>query len=292
MADRKHPPFVAKTLNPAQSPRAMYGAELRFQRIRAGLTQSALGELLFVGTSHITRLESGERRIHPDMAKELDRILDAGGFFTRYMVAARTTPFREHFADIPELETVALTIHEWEPSLVPGLLQIPEYTLAVIRGYDPVASAELVSKRQAARLARAEIFKNPSLPVYWAVLDEAVIRRPCGGPAVMAAQLRHICDMVRSSRIIVQIVPYSVGTHAGLGGALKLMTFEADNPVVYAPAQESGSTIDDPATFKRCSFTYDLLGAAALPPEASLTLMEAVAEEYEHASQRSGGDVA
>jgi transcriptional regulator with XRE-family HTH domain len=294
MADRKpaSASASAKKLDPAQSPRAMYGAELRFQRERAGLSQAALGELLFVGNSLIAKMESGERRIQPDMAEQLDRVLDAGGFFVRNLAAARATPYQEHFADVAELETFALTIREWDPTLVPGLLQIPAYTLAIIRGYDPVVAAEVVSERQAARLARAEIFNNPGRPVYWAVLDESVIRRPCGGATVMAAQLRHLCGMIRNSRIIVQIVPYSAGSHAGMGGALKLMTFEVDTPVAYAPGQESGSLIDDPATFKRCSFTYDLLAAAALSPEASLTLMEAVAEEYEHGSQRDGGDVA
>lgn len=292
MADRK--PTSAKKLDPAQSPRAMYGAELRFQRERAGLSQAALGERLFVGHSLIAKMETGERRVQPDMAEQLDRILDAGGFFVRYLKAARATPYREHFADVAELETFALTIHEWEPLLVPGLLQIPAYTLAVIRGYDPVVSAEVVSERQAARLARAGIFKNPTRPLYWAVLDESVIRRPCGGPAVMAAQLRHLCAMIRSNRIIVQILPYSAGAHAGMEGALKLMTFEDDGPMAYMQAQETGSLIDDPATVKRCSFTYDLLGAAALPPEASLTLIEAVAEEYEHGPQvrPDGGDLA
>jgi hypothetical protein len=98
--------------------------------------------------------------------------------------------------------------------------------------------------------------------------------------------------MIRSNRIIVQVVPYGSGAHAGLEGALRLMTFEDSNPVAYAQGQESGSYLDDPATISRCSFTYDLLRAAALPPEASLSLVEAVAEEYEHGSQPSGDGVA
>src|SRR3954464_116403 len=96
----------AKKLDPAQSPRAMYGAELRFQRERAGLSQAALGELLFVGNSLIAKMESGERRIQPDMAEQLDRVLDAGGFFVRNLAAGRATPYREHFANVAELESV------------------------------------------------------------------------------------------------------------------------------------------------------------------------------------------
>jgi transcriptional regulator with XRE-family HTH domain len=289
MADLTPPPGGS---DPALSPRAMCAAELRHQRERAGLTQTALGELLFIERTLIAKMESGERRIKPQMAEMLDRVLDTGGFFVRHLAASRATLYPEHFADIVESEATALTIREWEPSLVPGLLQIPAYARAVIQAYDPVIPYEVVDERVKARLARAEIFNDPMKPLYWAVLDEAAIRRPCGGPAVMAAQLRHISGMIRRNRIIVQVVPYGSGAHAGLEGALRLMTFEDSHPVAYAQGQESGSYIDDPATVSRCSFTYDLLRAAALPPEASLSLVEAVAEEYENASQPGDGGMA
>jgi hypothetical protein len=72
------------------------------------------------------------------------------------------------------------------------------------------------------------------------------------------------------------------------------MTFADDAPMAYTQAQETGSLIDDPATVKRCGLTYDLLGAAAMSPEASLSFIEAVAEEFEHGpqAQPDGGGVA
>nr|WSX78936.1 helix-turn-helix transcriptional regulator [Streptomyces sp. NBC_00899] len=294
MADRKPASSSAasKKLDPAQSPRAMYGAELRFQRERAGLSQAGLGELLFVGNSLIAKMESGERRIQPDMAEQLDRVLDAGGFFVRNLAAGRATPHREDFADVAELETTALSIKEWEPLLVPGLLQTPAYAMAVIRAYDPVLAEAEVMERQKARLDRARLFDNPMSPLYWAVVNEAALRCVVGGPATMAEQLRHVVTMSRQSRIVLQVVPFSVGALPAMNGGLRLMTFQDDAPMAYRSGVSSGSLIDDPAAVQRHTLTYDLLGAAALPPEASLTLMEAVTEEYEHASQHDGGDVA
>jgi transcriptional regulator with XRE-family HTH domain len=225
--------FNGKKLDPSLSTRAMYGAEMRYQREKAGLSQAELAALLYVTPSFIANLETGRRRIHPDMAKMLDRVLKTDGFFLRNVEAGRATPYPEHFADVAELETVATEIREWDPSLIPGLLQTEAYALAVIRAYDPVLPEELVRARLEARLIRARLFHNAKSPMFWSVLDECAFRRPVGGMATMAEQLRHIAAMVRRSRIIVQVMPLSVGAHAGLEGALRLMRFEDDAPMAY-----------------------------------------------------------
>ncbi|SDN93673.1 helix-turn-helix domain-containing protein [Actinacidiphila guanduensis] len=277
--------FNGKKLDPSLSTRAMYGAEMRYQREKAGLSQAELAALLYVTPSFIANLETGRRRIHPDMAKMLDRVLKTDGFFLRNVEAGRATPYPEHFADVAELETVATEIREWELSLVPGLLQTEAYALALIRAYDPLLSEELVRVRLNARLIRAGVFDSATSPMYWAVLDECVLRRPVGGMAAMAEQLRHVAAMIRRNRALVQVLPLNVGAHAGLHGSLRLMEFENDAPMAYLAGLGTGKIEDDPATVRRYKLAYDLLGAAALSPEASLTLIEAVAEEYEHGAQ-------
>jgi transcriptional regulator with XRE-family HTH domain len=276
------------------SSRTLYGAELRYWREKAGLSQVELGEKLFMNRSQISRIEQGTRRLPAGCAEMLDEILETDGFFVRNLEAGRASVHPEHFADVAELEALAASIREWEPLLVPGLLQTPAYALAVIHGYDPVLSDKKAGERLDARMSRVEMFNNPDQPRYWAVLNEAAIRCPVGGPAVMAEQLRHLAAMVRRNRIMLQVLPFSAGAHAGMTGALKLMTFEEDAPMAFLPGMESGTLIDDPATVKRHSLAYDLLGAAALSPDASLSYIEAAAEEYEHGPQGrpDGGGVA
>lgn len=279
-----------KTIDPSQSTRAMYGAELRHRRERAGMSQEDLGAAMFITGAHVGMLEVGTRRMQPEFAKLADEVLGAGGFFTRNLEAARKSPYEHHFADVVEFEGMAHTIKDWAPVLVPGLLQTAEYTRAVVRAYDPVLDTEIVEERVSARQARAHIFKNPGKPRYWAVLDEMVVRRPVGGPAVMAEQLRHIAGMARRHRIIVQVLPLAEGAHAGTGGIFKLMAFDDEPPMVYTQASETGRLFDDPTMVTRSTLTYDLLGGTALSPGTSLTLIEQAAKEYEDAHRTRSED--
>ncbi|MHC0429657.1 helix-turn-helix domain-containing protein [Streptomyces sp. O3] len=279
-----------KRLDPSMSPRAMYGAELRFQREKAGLSQDELGVFLFVSGSFIGQLESGERRIQPEYAEKIDETLKTDGFFVRNLEAGRKSRYPEHFADAAEYEALAREIRDFAPMLVPGLLQTPAYARAVFRAYHPVTPEEDIDKLLSARLDRAKLLNHPTQPLFWAVLDESVLRRPVGGPAAMAEQLRHIGALIRHSRIIIQMLPFGEGAHAGMQGSIRLMTFNDAPPMAYVQAQETGRLLDDPPLVTRMTLTYDLLGAAALSPDASLALIETAAEEYEDAHQaRSDG---
>ncbi|UUU33007.1 helix-turn-helix transcriptional regulator [Streptomyces sp. CA-210063] len=283
-----------KTLDPSESTRALYGAELRHQRERAGMSQEDLGAAMFVSGSFVGQLEAGLRRMRLEYARSVDEILGTDGFFVRNLEAARKSPYEHHFADVVEFEGLAQTIKEWGPTLVPGLLQTAAYTRAVVRAYDPVLTEDIVEERVAARQARAHIFDDPRTPRYWAILDEMALRRPVGGPAGMAEQLRHIAGMVRRHRIIVQVLPLAEGATAGMQGMFKLMTFEDAPPLSYTEGSETGRLFDDPAVVTRSVLTYDLLGGAALSPGASLALIEQAAKEYEdaHRSRPEDRDLA
>ncbi|MBD9700904.1 helix-turn-helix transcriptional regulator [Streptomyces sp. NPDC051773] len=279
-----------RTIDPSESTRAMYGAELRHRRERAGMSQEELGTAMFITGAHVGMLEVGTRRMQPEFAKMADEVLGADGFFTRNLEAARKSPYEHHFADVVEFEGLAHTIKDWAPILVPGLLQTAEYTRAVVRAYDPFLPEDAVEERVAARQARAHIFENPRKPQYWAVLDEMVVRRPVGGPAVMAAQLQHIATMARRHRIIVQVLPLAEGANAGMTGMFKLMTFEDAPPLAYADGAESGRLQDEPVVVTRATLSYDLIGGAALSPGASLSLIEQAAKEYEDAQRTRSED--
>ncbi|WP_326817544.1 MULTISPECIES: helix-turn-helix domain-containing protein [unclassified Streptomyces] len=275
-----------KKLDPSSSPRALLGAELRHRRDSAGLSQEDLGLPLFVSGSFIGQLESGTRRMQLDQAQKFDEILTTDGFFVRNCVALKKSKYPDHFAEAAEAEAVARTIKEYAPQLIPGLLQTEAYARAVFRGGLPMAAENVVDDLTRVRLDRAQLLSDPTTPLFWSVLDEAVLRRKVGGPAVMAEALNHLLKLAREHRIIVQVLPFNAGAHMAMEGPLKLMSFDDAPPLAYLQGLGTGKLHDDPATVRHYELTYDLVAASALSPEASLALIESVAEDYAHEAQQ------
>lgn len=270
------------------SPKDLVGDELRHARERAGLTQQALGERLFVSGSYVGQMEAGTRRILPDMALRLDEELDTEGFFVRHCTKAGASKHPEHFAAAAEAEALAVEIRQYESLLIPGLLQTPAYARAVFLGYQPTAPEEVIDDLVAVRMERAHLLDDPTRPLLWVVMDEAALRRVVGGPGVMAEALRHVAALMRKRRVIVQVVPFSAGAHASLHGPLKLMYFTDAPPLSFVEASGTGQLMDDPATVARHQLSYDLLRAEALTPKQSLALISSVAEDYAHEDQAPG----
>ncbi|MFG2429098.1 helix-turn-helix domain-containing protein [Streptomyces sp. NPDC048590] len=274
-----------KKLDPSSSPRALLGAELRHRREAAGLSQEDLGAPLFVSGSFIGQLEAGTRRMQADQAQRLDEALCSEGFFVRNCAALKQSKYPDHFAEAAEAERQATTIKEYAPLLIPGLLQTEGYARAVFRAYQPTATEDVIDELVAARLERAQLLADPTTPLLWVVLDEAVLSRRVGGAAVMTEALRHVAELGHQHRIIVQVMPFSAGAHAALDGGMKLMSFPDAPPLAYVDGLGMGRLQDDPSAVARYHLTYDLLVAGALSPESSLALIRSVAEDGFHEDQ-------
>ncbi|MDH6123611.1 helix-turn-helix transcriptional regulator [Kitasatospora sp. GP82] len=271
-----------RSLDPSESPKAFYGAELRRLREAKGLSQDALGELVFCSGAYIGQMEAATRQPQKDLSERLDAALDTDGYFARLYPMVTRSRFADYFAGIPELQTMAETLSSFEPDLVPGLLQTADYAREIFRSWNPLRAASDIEELVRLRTARARILDGPTRPQFWAILGESILRRPVGGPAVMHGQLSHIAHLVHSRRVIVQVLPFSAGAHALLEGSLILLTFVDAPPVAYSEGPFWGQLLDDPAFVAKCSWSYDLVRAAALSPEASLALIESAAEDFAH----------
>ncbi|MFI9204926.1 Scr1 family TA system antitoxin-like transcriptional regulator [Streptomyces sp. NPDC053048] len=257
-----------------------FGSELKRRREAAGLTQQELGRRVFCSGTYIGQFETGVRKPQHDVAERIDAELETDGFFARMCKELiDNAPFDNHFVGVAYLEGLAASILAYAPFFVPGLLQTEAYARAVFKAGFPLEPNENIDAWVDARLARQHIVKQPTKPLLWVILDESAIRRPIGGAEVMREQLTHLAMLARERRIVLQVMPISVGAPA-LGAMLKLMTFDDAPPVAYTEGAVSGRLMDDPAMVAICQRSYDLLRADAMSPDASLALIQSVAEEF------------
>ncbi|MEV0553094.1 helix-turn-helix transcriptional regulator [Streptomyces sp. NPDC050597] len=265
--------------------REKYGEELKRRREAAGLTQEELSQRAVMSRTHIAHIEAGRRRPDAKDAERLDQVLEAGGFFVRFLPTLDGRRVAEHFAEALEFEGQATEIRVYAPKLVPGLLQTVAYAREVLGSGHPPKSDEERDKLLATRLERARILEDFHSPMLWAMLDEAVLRRPISGPAVMCEQLRHILSLGEERRIRVHVLPFSVGAHALLEGVVSLMWFADLPPIAYVEGLNTGRVLELPTVVRECQEAYDHALGDALSHRESLALIRSVAEDYENEAQ-------
>ncbi|MEU0189331.1 helix-turn-helix transcriptional regulator [Streptomyces afghaniensis] len=258
---------------------ALFGARVRRLRTAAGLTQAELGERTHVVSTRITQIEraSGAKPTL-ELARALDAVLGADGL----LVDLWPYVYREAFPDwsrrFMECSERAVAIRQYVAHVVPGLLQTEDYARAVLSLDALLDSEEQLEERVAARMGRQERLSSPDRPELWVVLDEAVLRRPVGGHAVMRRQLARLLDAAVERHITVQVLPFDQGGHEAMGGSLTLLTLPEGSEVAYTEGADYGQLVEEPAHVSRYKVIYDRLRAAALPPLMSLDMIRSAME--------------
>ncbi len=137
---------MTRNLDATRSPMAFFGAELRRARVAAGMSQEQLGRELSFSGDLVSKVETCDRTPAPSFAAGCDRVFPhLDGLFTRLMELARRWdgPYPQWFRDWVEAERVATSLRWWEPMLVPGLLQTPDYARAIL-GAGPDTTADML----------------------------------------------------------------------------------------------------------------------------------------------------
>jgi transcriptional regulator with XRE-family HTH domain len=261
-----------RELNPESSPAARFGYEVRKRRNGAHITQEELGERIGYTGAMVSMVEIGKRLPRADFARKCDDILQLNGALLRLWEMCRSDGAQKWFVPWLEAEQNATTLHAWEHSLVPGLLQTPDYARALFLGM-PRMQRAMVDGAVAARIERQAIFDRDQPPMMWTVLDEVVLQRPVGGPAVMRAQLEHLLAVAEHPCITLQIVPLAVGCTAGLGGAFVLAHVQGHD-LAYIESTVQGVVTAVPEDVKELQIRYDAIRAYALPQDVSHTLIK------------------
>ena len=255
-------------------PILVFGKLLKALRERADMSQKQLADTVHYSASFISAIENGTKPAKSDLVSRLDQALDAGGALLAVWPITTVGTYSSWFARIAELEAEAVKIHEWELRYVPGLLQTAEYTRELMRAdrprYNLGDDEDSIERGVVARMERQEILVRDNPPRAWFVIDESVLHRLVGGYAVMAKQLEHLEAMAEMTHIIVQVLPFSVKSHSGGAGPLKILEFSDAPTVGYTEGRWSGRVIEAYDEVGVATSHFDLIRASALPPEESV----------------------
>ncbi|PSK72127.1 transcriptional regulator [Streptomyces sp. CS149] len=271
---------------------ALFGSRLRKLRVAAGLTQAEVGALAHVVSSRIAQLE---RATGAKPTLELTRTLDKELVADDLLIDLWPYVYREAFPDWSQAfiaySARAAVIREYASHVVPGLLQTPEYARALLSVGHTLRDSEHLEERLAARLDRQVRLTGPDRPELWIILDEAVLRRPVGGAAVMRGQLEKLLRMAEEPNVTIQVLPFDQGAHGSLGGSLTVLVMPDGTEVAYTEGAHYGQLTEEPDEVERFVLTYDQLRAMALPPLMSLAMIRSVLEaDYRAASVPSRSD--
>ncbi|NJP42637.1 helix-turn-helix domain-containing protein [Actinacidiphila epipremni] len=275
--------FEPRVLHPERSVRDLLGADIRRHRERMGLSLARLAKILNYSKSQLSRIETAELLPSEDLVPRLDLLFETGDHFQRLYAVARREKFPGKYQRAIELEAAARVIEEYTCQNVPGLLQTREVAQRMLRAGYPHLPPSDIDAMVGVRLERQARLSGDSPPRCSFILDEAVLRRPVGGPATMAAQLGEIIRAAaESSHITVQVLPFSTGEHPEMGGSLSLYTLPDRLTIGWSEGSQDGTMVDDPDAVAARRESYDLLRAQALSPQDSEAVIRAVMKEYEH----------
>jgi hypothetical protein len=173
------------------------------------------------------------------------------------------------------LEEAASLIRTYEVHFVPGLLQTPDYTRAVVELGHGQASAAEIDRRTELRQRRQEVLRRPSPPHLWAVIDEAVLRRPVGDEEVMRAQIEALIKASLLPHVRLQIIPFRAGGVAPDGCPFAILRFAetALSDVVYVEQLTSAMYLDKPADVDHYAFAMDQACLKAEPPDRTAEVL-------------------
>jgi transcriptional regulator with XRE-family HTH domain len=257
------------------------------------MTLEAAGEAAGVSRATVNRYESNQGPVRWLVVEALCKAYGASEEEIKAAVAlaksAKIRSWWKTYGDaVPEYMAPRLLLEEeaaeewhWANAYVPGLLQIRPYAESVHRAVETRATEEEIARMVDVRMKRQEILKRESPPHLWAIMDEAVIRREVGGPAVMAAQLDHLRTCSRAGLVTIQVLPFSAGAHAAdPTGFVITKGAEASLDVVYISNLTGALFLEKPAELERHRIAFEYLRSQALPQGTSDEMIQMVGETY------------
>lgn len=265
-------------------PRKLLGSLLRQARMDAGLTQDAVGHAVGVERSGVTRMEAGERSLtRATLGAWLDRCGVSGladsGVQAMWRVARRHSdgdePVKIWFVGWVDAEGKAHTLRYWQPLLVPGIVQTPEYAYELFRATG--RTHERAEEEVNARMQRQAVLDGENPPTVVVVLWEPVLTHQVGSAEVMRRQLTKLLEVSERPGVLVHVLPSVIGANAGLGGPVSIASVNGQPDVLLTSSMLEDVVTADVQQVRAASATFEVVrGVSANILDTRRTISEAI----------------
>ncbi|MGD9530399.1 helix-turn-helix domain-containing protein [Pseudonocardia sp.] len=274
--------------NGSQVRRRILARELRKLREAAGLTLEEAAPRLDFSDSTLSRIENAQQGANVHAVKSMLDLYDAGDRWEELLALARVAKQRGWWqayglggggASYVGFETEAGRVRDFTVSYVPGLLQTADYARALFAAGMVWDSGQALENAVAVRTIRQERLTDSENPLHLeAIIDEAALRRPVGGPAVHRAQLEHLLRAVELPTVTLQVLPTRVGAHPALASPFTLLSFGdlGEPDIAYVEHTLGAVTFDKEPDVARARLFFDRLRAEALGLADSAALVRGV----------------
>jgi len=276
--------------------RMQLGARLRALRRAAGLSREEAGHPIRASESKISRMELGRVGFKERDIADLLTLYGVHDHEERlrllaFVTEANSPSWWHAYGDVLDtwlqtyldFEQGAELIRTYEVQFVPGLLQTEAYARAVISlGYDPSRTEE-IERRARLRMERKQLLLRPDAPKLWAVLDEAVLRRPIGGMDALRGQIAALIELTDLPGVRLQVMPFASGGHAAAGGAFSVLRFPYQelSDVVYIEHLTGGLYLDRQEEVDRYTAAIGRLFIEAAPLTDTPAILRGILKDLE-----------
>lgn len=272
------------------------GRRLRELRLEHTLTVEEVADTLMCSATKISRLETGARRPSLRDVRDLCGLYEVNETTAAELMelarGAREQGWWTPYEDLKldpylGLEQVAATITTFTTFYLPALLQTEEYAREVIRKIAPKMDPKIYEQRVEVRVRRQQVLERDNPPRYRVLLDEAVLNRRVGSPALMVAQIDKILLAESEGKAAIQIIPFESGAHPAVDSNFVLLEFDEtidDNlkdkirlpPTVFVEGLAANQHMERKADVDRYKEAIDYLRYSALNARDSIEHIRSV----------------
>ncbi|MFG2160047.1 helix-turn-helix domain-containing protein [Streptomyces olivaceus] len=263
----------------SQEPRARFAEELRLLRHARGASLRGVAEVVGWDASQFGKMENGHTLGGPEIVEALDQYYGTGGMLLTLweLAVADPTQFKERYRRYMVLEAEAVSMWQYSPSIIHGLLQTPEYAAELLKE-GGLAGAEL-DAQVAARVGRRELLLAPGGPQFRTILSETALRSPLRDRDEWRVQLSHLAVMGERANVIIQVLPWEEGLHGLTNTDVMFLRGVGGRTVAWVETGYSGELVQETTSVEQLQLRYDRVRDLALSPEKSRQFIVGMVEE-------------